>query len=260
MAQNQAPMAMETEPEENQPAGRMLTRSSARLAEKLKKLMETPQQNSDVMECKSEDVKKRSRATTKTVEVRTSVLQVQAADTSLPDTKCLQNGATPPPIAREHACHGRHANEAMMESKSHYKCKETVTDAMETIEETEEVPEATTAADVPKVDPPAEAKESNVTENQAQAKEQENQEKDEDGAPEDKVPAEKKEKDTPSAEEEAQEVISVSSDEEPEPVKQVDPKTWRGLHDEWLHLVMRTAIGDTTLKAIPDLDSIKQVE
>jgi len=33
----------------------------------------------------------------------------------------------------------------------------------------------------------------------------------------------------------ATEVISISLDEEPAPVQQVDPKKWRELHDEWLH-------------------------
>jgi len=133
-------------------------------------------------------------------------------------------------------------------------------DAMEMIEETEEVPEGMMATNIPKAGPPAEAQVRNVMENQAQAKEQEKQEKDEDSAPEDKVPAEKKETDKLSTEEEAHEVILVSSNKELEPVKQVDLKTWRGLHDKWLHLVMHAAIGDTTLKAIPDLDNIEQVE
>jgi len=260
MAQNQAPMAMEMEPKENHLAGRMPTRSSAHLAEKLKKLMETPQRNPDVMECKSEDVKKQSHATAKKVEVWTSVLQVQATDTSPPDTKCLQNGATPPPIAREHACHGRHSNEPTMESESYHKCTEMAMDAMETIEENEEVPEAMTATDKPKADPSTEANERNVMENQAQAKEHEKQDEEEDSTLEDKVLAEKEETDKPSAEEVAHEVISVSSDEEPEPVKQVDPKTWRNLHDEWLHSVMHAAIGNTMLKDILDLDNIEQVE
>jgi len=49
-----------------------------------------------------------------------------------------------------------------------------------------------------------------------------------------------------------------SSDEEPEPIQQVEPRKWRRLHDKWLHAAMRVAMGDTTLKSILDLDNILQ--
>jgi len=58
----------------------------------------------------------------------------------------------------------------------------------------------------------------------------------------------------------AQEEEPKSSDEEPEPIHKVDPKEWQQLHDEWLHAAMQAAMGDTTLKSIPDLDNVKWVE
>jgi len=51
-----------------------------------------------------------------------------------------------------------------------------------------------------------------------------------------------------------------SLDEEPELIKTVDPKEWWRLHDEWLHAAMQAAMGNTTLKSIPDLDNIKRVD
>jgi len=50
-----------------------------------------------------------------------------------------------------------------------------------------------------------------------------------------------------------------SSDEEPSPIKQVDPRTWWQLHNDWLHVAMQAAMGNTTLKNIPDLDNIERV-
>jgi len=57
------------------------------------------------------------------------------------------------------------------------------------------------------------------------------------------------------------EAISVSSNEEPKPVKQVDPKTWCGLHDKWLVTCGNVhPMGNTTLKDILDLDNITKVK
>jgi len=36
----------------------------------------------------------------------------------------------------------------------------------------------------------------------------------------------------------------LSSEEEPEPMREVDPKEWRKIHDEWLHAAMRAAMGN----------------
>jgi len=42
--------------------------------------------------------------------------------------------------------------------------------------------------------------------------------------------------------------------------QQVDPRGLHNLHDEWLHVAMRAAMGDTTLKTIPDLDNVERME
>jgi len=51
-----------------------------------------------------------------------------------------------------------------------------------------------------------------------------------------------------------------SSEEEPEPVQEVFLKEWRQLHDDWLHAAMQAAMGDNTLKSIPDIDMVKHVD
>jgi len=63
MAHQKVPRDLSTDKAAEQPTGRMPTRSSAQLAEKLKQ-METPKQDSDLMECDPEELKKRTRATT----------------------------------------------------------------------------------------------------------------------------------------------------------------------------------------------------
>jgi len=50
------------------------------------------------------------------------------------------------------------------------------------------------------------------------------------------------------------------SDEEVEPVCEVDPKEWRQMHDKWLHAAMCTSMGDPTLTSIPDIDNVERVE
>jgi len=51
-----------------------------------------------------------------------------------------------------------------------------------------------------------------------------------------------------------------SSDGEVTQVCKVDPKEWRQLHDEWLHVAMRASMGDPSLTSIPNLDNVKRRE
>jgi len=44
------------------------------------------------------------------------------------------------------------------------------------------------------------------------------------------------------------------------PIQQVDLRNWQEWHDDWLHAAMQEAMGDTTLKTIPDLDNVKWVD
>jgi len=50
------------------------------------------------------------------------------------------------------------------------------------------------------------------------------------------------------------------SESEVVPVKEVDPKEWQKIHDEWLHAAMRAAMGETTLASIPDIENIERME
>jgi len=54
------------------------------------------------------------------------------------------------------------------------------------------------------------------------------------------------------------------AEEDPEdkiiPVREVDPKEWRQIHDEWLHAVMRAAMGDPMLTSIPDIENVERLE
>jgi len=43
-------------------------------------------------------------------------------------------------------------------------------------------------------------------------------------------------------------------------VREVDPKEWRQIHDEWLHAAMRAAMGDPTLTSIPDIENVERLE
>jgi len=43
-------------------------------------------------------------------------------------------------------------------------------------------------------------------------------------------------------------------------VREVDPKEWRQIHDEWLHAAMRVAMGNTTLTTIPDIENVEHME
>jgi len=55
----------------------------------------------------------------------------------------------------------------------------------------------------------------------------------------------------------AEQNANLSSDKEPAPIREVDPKEWHQIHDDWLHLAMCTAMGNATLQSIPDIENIK---
>jgi len=111
--------------------------SSACLAEKLKKLMETPAQNTKAMDCKSDDPKKRSRAKDGKPH-NLSSQGATATDSNPPDIKRSRNGATPPLIAIEHAQHNKKSTQNQRTTKHHHQSKETKADMMETIDEDDE--------------------------------------------------------------------------------------------------------------------------
>jgi len=95
-------MDITTEHEANQTPGQMPMHSSIHLAEKLKKLMETPASTTNPMECDLDD-KKQTHATVvkEGIQNLTSSASVEAK--KLPAIKHSHNGATPPPIAKN-AC------------------------------------------------------------------------------------------------------------------------------------------------------------
>jgi len=61
------------------------------------------------------------------------------------------------------------------------------------------------------------------------------------------------------AEENIDQNEELSSDKEPVPAQEVDPKEWCQIHDEWLHLAMHAAMGNSTLQTIPDIENVKRV-
>jgi len=83
----------------------MATRSSTRLAEKLKKLMEMPASSTNPMECDLDDLKKQTLAAVVKEGVQ-NLTRSASAEANLPEIKHSWNGVTPPPIAKTHACHG----------------------------------------------------------------------------------------------------------------------------------------------------------
>jgi len=85
------------------------------------------------MECKLEEVKKWTCAHEKKEEVRISTQTAHTLDSNHPDIKCSWNGATPPPIATEHARHEWANNEQKVEQANHNKSMEIEAEAMETI-------------------------------------------------------------------------------------------------------------------------------
>jgi len=94
MAHQNDTMDLETKNEAEQPTGKMPTRSSTHLAEKLTKLMETPTSESDTMDCTSDNLKKWTCATTPKGGIQVENTN-QAPDKTSPNLKCSQNGVTP---------------------------------------------------------------------------------------------------------------------------------------------------------------------
>jgi len=79
--------------------GWMPTHSSAHLVEKFKKLMETLTSNANLMDCKQDDLKKRTHMAVGKDGVR-NLMTNPSANTNLPEIKHLCNGATLPPLAK----------------------------------------------------------------------------------------------------------------------------------------------------------------
>jgi len=52
---------------------------------------------------------------------------------------------------------------------------------------------------------------------------------------------------------------AVSSDNKPKPIWEADLKAWRQIHNEWLHVAMRAAMGDPTLTTIPDIENVERI-
>ncbi len=259
-------MAMEMDDAVSPPTERMPTRSSARLAEKLKKLMEMPKQDAEAMECELDDAKKRSRAQAKK-EAALMAKTSQASDAIHQDIKRSRNGPTPPPIAIEHARHDR-LTKATTERKANDPMdSEKTAETMETIVEDDELKETAPSDGVAPGNTKEDAVQDTVNEMEGQRNVSVNNDQDDDTSEASNDNPERGDKparddDQPEVADKADvaEVISVSSDEEPAPVQQVDPKKWRELHDEWLHAAMRASMGDTTLRFIPDLDNIERVD
>jgi len=281
---------METEDTSSPVTARMPTRSSARLAEKLKQLMDTPKQDADEMECEAEEQKKRSRACVgKGKNVSTS--KPHTAGTTSPDVKRSRNGATPPPIATQHALLAASNQQADgVKPREFIPTKKTPTqetDAMDPIDEDDEQKDLdsptavacniaknqeTTAqegeeyadsADLAGRDKLMEQRNSTAIGNVDDTPFWDREEEDTDNERQDEEESKEDKQDEPKAHEGMKENAAAdedSSDEEPPPVTQVDAKMWRSLHDEWLHAAMRAAMGDTSLKTIPDLDHFECVD
>jgi len=224
----------------------MTTRASARLLDKLQKLKDTPTTTGSVpMDCDAEDIKKRTRP------VKIGDTQVPTAAkpnlTPTPEAKRSRNGATPPPAK---------TTQAMLPSQLSHEEEliELEDEKMESISEEVEVPADSEekAAIVPEADPQQPSHDGEGQQNQGDEQDQEapledgkaeaNQDQEEDQEPEDNNSNDD------------------LSESEVVPVKEVDPKEWRKLHDEWLHAAMRAAMGDPTLVSIPDIENIERME
>jgi len=134
MAQQNVPMDTSTDSEgHSHPLSSMTTRSSARLAEKLKQLMETATTSTDLMEYESEELKKRTRAT-EPKDTACMTQNGQAAEAKPPEEKRSRNGATPLPAAALKASYEQSRYNLRSKNQSNVSAKNP-SDNMESIEE-----------------------------------------------------------------------------------------------------------------------------
>ncbi len=261
MAHPNDKMDLESDNAAEQP-GRMTTRASARLLEKLKKLQDTPKPDQDPMECDPDEAKKQTRATTPQGGGQQAHITTKP-DGHSHDIKQSQNGATPTPIAK--AKHeDRNIENHLSGDKENLRHEE----VMESIVEDE--------------DPEDDSKPAAISQgtNQPDTEAETNQKKSATASSEEEAKLEENNGTTLTNQAEALTVALAeankerpdnqpveaadgdpdTSDVEPEPIREVDPKEWRRLHDEWLHAAMRAAMGDTTLTMIPDLDNVECME
>jgi len=260
-------------PSTEQPIGLhpMTTRSAACLAEKLKMLLDTPSTiENDQMECDTEDLKKRTQASVPD-NSHTQPKEKQSK-TPTPEAKCSGNGTTPPPVATAKAAH----YSISCPADEHNQPNDRVP-MMHSIAEDEEMPAVTDTmeADDPQVDTAADTDLTvtgtagnavNTRTHNQQAPNDPNQGADEKQTTHSKsIQEPTTDDDVPKAHQNETMANKFpkeedSMDEEVTPVREVDPKEWRQLHDEWLHAAMQASMGNPSLLSIPDLDNVERIE
>jgi len=226
----------------------MGTRSSARLAEKLKKLMDTPtSSDGEPMESEQDDQKKRTR-TPATQPHPQPRYQVNPNKTPSLEAKRSRNGATPPPAATAKAL----LNTKYQQGEA-FNANDN-SEVMESIAEDDDATSEEATAPAASINDTANTIETQEVREQQdpRAVVETDKEADTQGIETTETLQEKLEMHTDAEDD-------MLSEEEPEPVREVDPKEWRLIHDEWLHAAMRASMGDVTLSTIPDIENVERI-
>jgi len=217
---------------------------------KNKKLMEIPKPESNLMDCKSKDLKKWTHTTIPKGGTQVSNKSL-APETSSPDINQSRNGATTPPMAKVQ-------HEEMEQSMEHSTLKafdvDQKAEVMESITEDKEQEEDRKPATV-RMGKTQSKRTSALSGETEKAGEERNEEaalgelKDDPSDNSSNNPAEDAAAlaNGKEAEKEASDGVQGEDlallDEELELIKEVDLKEWWCLHDKWLHAAMRATMG-----------------